>query len=145
MRLTSPEFENGQSIPARFTCDGGDARPDVAFSEPPEGTASLALIVDDPDAPSGLWTHWVVWDIPPQTEAFDGGLPEGAVQGRTSSGMNGWHGPCPPNGTHHYYWRLYALDTVIGLPADRDAAALRDAMKGHILAECSLMGTYSRG
>jgi Raf kinase inhibitor-like YbhB/YbcL family protein len=107
---------------------------------------SFALIVDDPDAPMGTWVHWVVWNIPaPATGIAEGKLPEGAVSGRNSWRRNGWGGPSPPSGTHRYFFKLYALDTVLELPHTTDAAGLERAMKGHVLGQATLMGTYSRG
>jgi Raf kinase inhibitor-like YbhB/YbcL family protein len=143
--LTSPAFENGQPIPPRFTADGADVSPPLEISGIPEGTASLALIMDDPDAPMGTWVHWVVWNIPPGTRRIEEGrLPAGAVQGRNSWGRNAYGGPAPPSGTHRYYFKLYALDSDFDLPAVTDKAALLAAMEGHVLGQAQLMGTYRR-
>lgn len=145
LTLTSPAFEDGQPIPPRFTADGADVSPPLEVSGIPEGTASLALIMDDPDAPMGTWVHWVVWNIPSGTRRIEEGrLPAGAVQGRNSWGRNAYGGPAPPSGTHRYFFKLYALDCELDLSPGADKAALLAAMEGHVLAQAELMGTYSR-
>ncbi len=143
--IASPAFDNGQPIPPRFTADGADISPPLVISGVPEGARSLALIMDDPDAPMGTWVHWVVWNIPPETRRIEeGNLPPGAVEGRNSWGRNAYGGPAPPSGTHRYVFKLYALDGRLDLPDETDKAALLRAMEGHILAQAQLMGTYSR-
>lgn len=153
LTVTSEAFAQGEAIPARYTCSGEDTSPPLAWSAPPQGTLSLALIMDDPDAPAGTWTHWVLYNLPPETTALVEGasaakasrfdLPESAVQGRTSFRRADYGGPCPPSGTHRYFFRVYALDTTIADTA-LDAKGLRAAMDGHVLAQGELMGTFKR-
>jgi Raf kinase inhibitor-like YbhB/YbcL family protein len=145
--LTSPAFSQGEEIPARFTADGADVSPELRIGDPPGGTVTFALIMDDPDAPMGTWVHWVVWNIPGAARSVpEGTLPEGSTEGRNSWGRTGYGGPSPPKGTgvHRYFFKLYALDTRLELPPTADKAALLDAMKGHVLGEAELMGTYTR-
>ena len=145
LKLASPAFAEGKPIPARFARDGPS--PPLAWSGGPPGTKAWALIVDDPDAPRGTWTHWTVWDLP----AAVSGLPEGAdagalggAEGTTSARTTGYHGPDPPSGTHRYFFRLYALSQALGLPAGSDLARVRAALAGKTLAEASLMGTFAK-
>ncbi|MEM4254360.1 MAG: YbhB/YbcL family Raf kinase inhibitor-like protein [Candidatus Woesearchaeota archaeon] len=142
MKLSSPAFADKQGIPSDYTCDGADKIPPLEISDVPANTKSLALVMDDPDAPMGTWDHWVVWNIPPTTKRIDA-EPEG-VSGKNSWGKTGYGGPCPPSGTHRYFFKIYALDTMLDLPAGSNKAALLSAMKGHVIAEASLMGTYQR-
>ncbi len=142
LKLSSPAFADKQGIPSDYTCDGSDRIPPLEISGVPPNAKSLALVMDDPDAPMGTWDHWVVWNIPPATKRIDS-EPEG-TPGKNSWGKTGYGGPCPPSGTHRYYFKLYALDSVLDLPAGSSKAALLSAMRGHILAEASLMGTYQR-
>lgn len=145
MKLSSPSFEDNQVIPAKFTCDGEDLSPELRISEVPEGAKSLALIVDDPDAAGGLWVHWVVWNLPPNTEIIsEGKLPAGATEGTTDFGHAAYGGPCPHQGLHRYFFKLYALDAPLDLPVTTTAAALTRAMQDRILAEAHLVGLYSR-
>jgi Raf kinase inhibitor-like YbhB/YbcL family protein len=145
MSVTSPAFVDRGAIPARHTCDGSDTSPPLAFSGVPAGTHSLALIVDDPDAPVGTWIHWVVWNIPPRIrEITENSVPDTAIQGLNSWKRNNYGGPCPPSGTHRYYFRLYALDTTLNLRSSATRADLEKAMEGHTLAKGELMGTYRR-
>ena len=150
VELTSDAFTHGGAIPAACTCDGENRSPALAWTAPPAGTQSLALIVDDPDAPSGRWVHWVVYQLPPSVrrlpEAFppDAERPDGTRQGRTDFGRTGSGGPCPPSGTHRYRFTLYALDTTLSLGPGATAQALEQAMQGRLLAEATLMGTYRR-
>jgi len=145
LTITSPAFAGKSAIPARYTCDGEDINPALQIGAVPNGAKSLALIVDDPDAPAGTWVHWVVWNIPPQTrEIPENGLPAGAVQGLNDWKRNSYGGPCPPSGTHRYFFRLYALDATLNLAATTSKAALLRAMQGHIIAQGELMGTYRR-
>jgi Raf kinase inhibitor-like YbhB/YbcL family protein len=144
-KLSSPAFAEGQPIPARFTADGSDVSPPLVIAEPPDGTVSLALIMDDPDAPVGTWVHWVAWNIPAETvEIAEGKLPEVALSGRNSWRRTGYGGPSPPSGTHRYFFKLYALSAELELPESTDKAALVRAMEGHTLAQATLMGTYTR-
>jgi Raf kinase inhibitor-like YbhB/YbcL family protein len=145
LTISSPAFANGQPIPERHTADGEDTSPELAISGTPEGTVSFALIMDDPDAPRGTWVHWVVWSIPSTAASLpEGGLPAGAVEGRNSWGRSGYRGPAPPSGTHRYFFKLYALDSDLDLPATTDKNGLLHAMEGRVLARAQVMGTYSR-
>jgi Raf kinase inhibitor-like YbhB/YbcL family protein len=150
MQITSSAFAHGGTIPTRYTCDGPDVSPPLAWSGVPEGTRSLILICDDPDAPMGIWVHWVVINIPPTMTGFQEGASrgtldrQGVVQGMTDFRRANYGGPCPPSGTHRYYFKLYALDTVLGLDATSNKKQVESAMKGHILAEAQLMGRYAR-
>ncbi len=144
MQITSPAFAAGAMIPVKYSCKGESVNPPLAISNVPTGTASLALIVDDPDAPSGTWTHWTVWNIAPTTVTIgENSVPMGAVQGTTSAKNNFYQGPCPPSGTHRYFFKLYALDTMLDLPATADIAALNVGISDHILASAELMGKFS--
>lgn len=148
--LTSPAFQDGEAIPAAYTCDGANRSPELAWSAPPAGTRSLALISDDPDAPAGTWVHWVVYNVPPsvlrlgEALASDPELSDGTRQGVTDFGRTGYGGPCPPSGTHRYFFKLYALDMMLRAPPGVSAESVQTAMKGHILAETQLMGIYRR-
>lgn len=145
LTITSPAFAAGGAIPARYTCDGEDISPPLAIGTIPSGTKSLALIMDDPDAPMGTWVHWVVWNLPPQTrEIQENRLPAGASQGKNSWNRNSYGGPCPPSGTHRYFFKLYALDRGLNLGASAAKRDLERAMEGHTLAWGELMGTYRR-
>jgi Raf kinase inhibitor-like YbhB/YbcL family protein len=146
MKILSSAFQNNQNIPAKYTCDGENINPPLEFAEVPDNAQSLALICDDPDAVVGVWTHWLVWNIDPKTtQIAENNVPSAARQGKTSSGGNVYHGPCPPSGTHRYFFRLFALDTQLDLPAASDRAQLEEAMKGHIIEEAELIGLYQRG
>lgn len=151
MQITSPEFEHGQPIPPGSSCDGEDRSPALAWTDPPEGTKSFVLIMDDPDAPVGTWDHWLLYDIPATSRGLPAGvpaaerLPEGGTHGENSWGRNDYGGPCPPGGTHRYFFKLYALDAVLELPPGTGKKALQKAMAGRVLAEAELMGTYRRG
>ncbi len=145
MKLTSPAFADGERIPDRFTCQGRDLSPALAWTAAPAGTRSLALILDDPDAPRGTFTHWVAWGIAPDAT----GIAEGErapVEGLTDFGRPGYGGPCPPrgHGIHHYGFRLYALDTPSSLPGGAPREALEAAMEGHVLAVAALTGVFDR-
>ena len=148
--LTSEAFRQGEMIPRRYTCDEENISPRLQWSQPPSGTMSFALIADDPDAPRGTFVHWVIFNIPADSRSLDEAvpvaaeLPDGSRQGFNSAGDNGYIGPCPPSGTHRYFFRLYALDTVLDLPAEAGKEELLAAMEGHILAQAELMGRYSR-
>ncbi len=144
-RISSPAFGEGQPIPADYTADGSDVNPPLEIRGVPAGTKSMALIMDDPDAPRGTWVHWVVWNIPADTAMIPAdSVPVGAVQGRNSWGRTAYGGPAPPSGTHRYFFKLYALDTRLDLPPSTDKTGLLAAMKGHVLGEAQTMGTYSR-
>ena len=150
IKLTSSAFKEGAMIPAQYTCDGKDISPPLNWSEFPEGTKSFALICDDPDAPIGTWVHWVVYNIPDNVTAFPENVPpHKSVMGNILQGMTdfrriGYGGPCPPRGTHRYYFKIYALDTMLNLPAGATKRELLRAMEGHILVEGQLMGRYGR-
>lgn len=148
LTLSSPAFVAGGDIPRTFTCDGEDVSPHLTWIGAPAGVRSFALIVDDPDAPRGTFTHWVLYDIPAdRTEIPPGPRAEGiGVAGRNSRGDIGYMGPCPPSGTHRYFFRLYALDVdTLGLTPGAARSAVERAMKGHIIAQAELMGRYRRG
>ncbi len=150
MELKSSAFGYGQPIPTRYTCDGEDISPPLEWTDPPAGTRSFALIMDDPDAPVGVWDHWVLFNIPPETRFLPEGVPpdpdlaQGGRHGRNSWKRLGYGGPCPPGGTHRYFFRLYALDTVLDLSSGATRKDVLRAMGGHILAQAELMGTYRR-
>ena len=149
--VTSPSFQNGGSIPKKFTCDGAGVSPELQWTAPPTATQSLALIADDPDAPVGTWVHWVLFDLSPDTRALAEGLakveqpPTGGRQGRNDFRKLGYNGPCPPTGKpHRYFFRVYALDTKVGLKPGATRQQLDEAMQGHILATAEWMGKYQR-
>lgn len=151
MQLTSTAFKDEDTIPKRYTCDGDNLSPPLAWSELPSGVKSLALIADDPDAPSGTWVHWVIYDIPATLSGLSAGIPtsesvEGVgIQGLNDSRKSGYSGPCPPKGKpHRYYFKLYALDRVLNLAPGIKKGDLEKALQGHILAEGQLMGRYGR-
>ncbi len=145
LKITSPAFAHNSTIPAAFTCDGADSTPPLAIGGVPAKAKSLALIMDDPDAPVGTWVHWVAWNITPQiTEIRENSVPAGAVQGRNSWGRNNYGGPCPPSGTHRYFFKFYALDTTLSLTSAATKAEMIKAMEGHILAQGELIGLYKR-
>jgi Raf kinase inhibitor-like YbhB/YbcL family protein len=144
MKITSSAFQDGANIPSKFTCDGADTSPPLQIADIPSQAKSLALIVDDPDAPGGLFTHWTVWNIPPQTGAVgEGSAPKG-VQGTNDFGKSGYGGPCPPSGTHRYYFKIFALDRALDLPFGAKRGQVDGALKGHVIAQGELMGRYSR-
>lgn len=143
--ITSPSFTEGGAIPKAYTCDGSNTSPQLDWTGIPAGAKSLALIADDPDAPAGTWIHWVLFDLPPDLS----GLPEASsgvgTQGKNSSNKLVYGGPCPPKGSpHRYYFKLYALDTLLNLKAGATKADVEKAMQGHILAQGQLMGKYGR-
>ena len=147
--LTSTAFPEGDAIPVKYTCEGQDVSPPLAWSGVPVGTKSLALIVDDPDAPDPAapkltWVHWVVYNIPPDAEAAKE-LPAGALRGSNDWKRTGYGGPCPPIGRHRYFHKLYALDAVLPDLGAPSKAELEDAMAGHVLAQTELIGTYQKG
>lgn len=145
MQLTSPAFKQNEKIPAKYTCDGANINPPLLFNGVPAAAKSLVLIVDDPDAPGGTWLHWTLWDIRPDTkELAENSVPVGAVEGMTSFGAPGYGGPCPSNGTHHYRFKLYALDKMFDLVHGSTLSQLQSAMNGHILEQTELVGVYSR-
>jgi Raf kinase inhibitor-like YbhB/YbcL family protein len=156
LHLESSAFTAGGEIPARHTCDGADVSPPLTWVDPPQGTKSFALVVDDPDAPDPdaprtVWVHWVVYDIPaearslPEAVRKNADLPKGARMGRNDWGKAAWGGPCPPRGRHRYFHKLYALDVALGDRSALTKKELEAAMKGHVLARVELVGTYERG
>jgi len=151
LSLSSIAFQGGERIPVKYTCEGQDVSPPLTWSEPPQGTQSLTLIVDDPDAPGGAFTHWVLFNIPPDSGELPEAVPtqaqlsSGALQGKNDFGKIGYGGPCPPPGRpHRYCFTLYALDRVLDLKAGVSKKQVLDAMQGHILAQEQLIGTYQR-
>jgi len=148
--ITSTAFSEGSMIPQEYTCDGKDSSPPLAWHGVPDGTKSLALICDDPDAPMGTWVHWVLFGIPAHIEELPAEMPpekitpNGAKHGINDFRRLGYGGPCPPGGTHRYYFKLYALDTETNAEAGITKKELLKKMEGHILAEGQLMGKYSR-
>ena len=152
--LTSPAFAAGGEIPTRYTCEGDDISPPLAWSVLPGGTKSLALIVDDPDAPDPkapkiTWVHWVLYNLPPSADGLPEGVPARALPAGTREGLNDWKrpgygGPCPPIGRHRYFHKLYALDTVLSDLVRPSKVALQRAMQGHILAQAELIGAYAK-
>ena len=144
MKITSSAFQEGTNIPSKFSCDGADTSPPLQISDVPSAAKSLVLIVDDPDPPSGLFTHWTVWNIPPQTSSIAEGSTPNGVQGTSDFGKSGYGGPCPPSGTHRYYFKIFALDRELDLPSGAKRGQLDAAMKGHVIAQGELMGRYSR-
>ncbi len=150
IKIKSTAFEEGGMIPKKYTCDGMDVSPPLTWASVPEGTKSLALICDDPDAPMGTWVHWVLFNLPGDTKELPENIPpqktlaNGVKQGINDFRKIGYGGPCPPGGTHRYYFKLYALGTEINFEAGATKARLLKAMEGHILAEGQLMGKYRR-
>jgi hypothetical protein len=151
MRVTSTAFTPDKRIPVKYTGQGENISPDLFWRDTPEGVVSFALVCDDPDAPAGTWVHWTMWNIPATSTGLAQGVPanaslsDGSVQGVTSAGTSGYHGPMPPRGNaHRYYFRVYALDTMLSLPASANRAQLDAALRGHVLSQGQLMGTYQR-
>ncbi|RUR86101.1 hypothetical protein PCC6912_09260 [Chlorogloeopsis fritschii PCC 6912] len=150
MKLASSVLEENDFIPAKYTCDGADISPALSWDEPPPGTESFALIVDDPDAPRRTFVHWVLYDIPATVRQLSEQiatvktLSNGGVQGKNDFGNLGYGGPCPPSGTHRYFFKLYALDKKLGLQPGATKNQLEAAMEGHILATAELVGRYQR-
>ena len=144
LKITSSAFHEGGNIPSKFTCDESDTSPPLQITGIPSNAKTLALIADDPDAPGGLFTHWLVWNIPAQTNSIaEGSAPKG-VHGTNDFGKSGYGGPCPPSGTHRYYFKIFALDRQLDLPSGAKRGQLDAAMKGHVIAQGELMGRYSR-
>ena len=150
VKVTSSAFEQAGMIPAKYTCDGQDISPPLQWDSIPEGTKSIALISDDPDAPGKTWVHWVMWNIPadarqlPENIPTDKLLADGSMQGITDFQRTGYGGPCPPSGTHRYYFKFYALDTKLDLTNSSTKTDLLNAIQDHILAQGQLMGKYKR-
>ena len=151
LKVHSPSFASGETIPQKHTCDGANVSPMITWSEPPAGTQSIALIADDPDAPGGTWVHWAIFNIPAESSGLTEGvqplpeLPNATRQGVTDFRKVGYGGPCPPPGKpHRYFFKVYALDTMLDLKAGAMKLDLERAMQGHILARGELMGRYAR-
>ncbi len=145
MQISSPEFANEERIPTKHTCDNSDVNPTLNISEVPNNTKTLALIVDDLDAPMGTWTHWLLWNIDPKISSIDeNSIPNNALQGKNDFGKLNWGGPCPDDGEHHYSFKLYALDTELDLHEGSTVKDLENTMLGHILEKAELVGVYSR-
>lgn len=150
IKITSSAFKDGGLIPTKYTCDGADISPPLQWDAVPEGTKSIALICDDPDAPMGTWVHWVLYNLPPDVVELaedvpaDETLPNGAMQGTSDFGRIGYGGPCPPSGTHRYFFKIYLLDTTLDLSPGARKRDLLKAMEGHILAQGQLIGKYKR-
>ena len=150
MKLESTAFEADGLIPSQYTCDGQDISPPLSWDEPPTGTQSFALICDDPDAPLRTFVHWVLYNLPAETRQLPENVPGdpklsgGGVQGKNDFGKLGYGGPCPPRGTHRYFFKLYALDRQLGLESGASKAKVEAAMKGHILGSTEIIGRYAR-
>lgn len=145
MKITSSAFGNNSLIPIKYTCSGDDINPPLEISAVPSATKSLALIVDDPDSPTGTWTHWLVWNIDPTTTEIDeNSIPAGATEGTTSFGQTHYGGPCPGNGEHRYFFKLYALNNNLDLTSPTTQTQLEAAIKDHIIDQGQLMGRYSK-
>nr|MDO8132980.1 YbhB/YbcL family Raf kinase inhibitor-like protein [Candidatus Njordarchaeum guaymaensis] len=140
--MTSPAFENKGSIPSKYTCDGRDVNPPLKIEDIPKETQSLVLIVDDPDAPAGTFDHWIVWNIPPTERIEENSVP--GTEGLNDLRKHSYGGPCPPSGTHRYFFKVYALDTKLSLNPNSRKRDLEKAMTGHILAKGELIGLYRR-
>ena len=151
MVLETKSFPKGADIPRKLTCDGGDVSPQLAWSSAPAETQSFALIADDPDAPSGTFTHWIAYDIPASTHELPEGagksekLPDGGAQGRNDFRKTGYGGPCPPPGKpHRYFFKLFALNSKLNLKSGISRRELEQAMSGHVIAQAEVMGKYAR-
>lgn len=145
MKITSPSFQNGGDIPAKFSHEGGNNNPPLHLEGAPSNAKCLVLIVDDPDAPGGLFTHWLVWNIDPKTsEIAEGGAPKGATEGTNDFGSAGYGGPQPPSGTHRYYFKIFALDQTLNLSAGAKRREVDKAMNGHVIAQGQVIGRYSK-
>jgi Raf kinase inhibitor-like YbhB/YbcL family protein len=144
-KLSSPAFQHDGTIPSKYTCDGSDINPPLKIENVPQTAKSLALIVDDPDAPAGTWVHWVLWNISPSTRDLkENSVPQGADQGLNDFRKRSYGGPCPPSGTHRYFFKVYALDTMLSLGVNTTKSDLEKAMKGRIIAQGELIGLYNR-
>ena len=145
MKISSPEFKNNETIPLMYTCESDNINPELIFSDVPHATKSLVLIVEDPDAEAKPWVHWLVFNIPPAAKGIEeNSIPEGAVEGLCSGNSSGYEGPCPPSGTHHYHFKLYALSKILNISAASDRKAVLKEMHGHVIAEAELVGLYEK-
>lgn len=143
LKITSPAFEHNGNIPAKYTADGEDVNPPLHIEGIPEGTQSIVLIVDDPDAPMGTWDHWIVWNINPTENIEENSVP--GTEGMNDFKKQSYGGPSPPSGTHRYFFKMHALDTKLDLDPNSKKEDVEKAMEGHILAKGELIGLYSRG
>lgn len=145
MKITSKAFENGLLIPEKYTCRGKNVNPPLEFREIPKAAKSLVLVVDDPDAPMGTWSHWIVWNIKPDTGGIaENSMPENSIAGSNDFGKNDYGGPCPPSGTHRYFFRIYALDKRLDLEASANRADLERAMSEHVIDYGELVGLFGK-
>ncbi|MGB9736498.1 MAG: YbhB/YbcL family Raf kinase inhibitor-like protein [bacterium] len=145
LSLTSPDFNQGGFIPSLYTCDGKNVNPQLIIHNVPGKTKSLVLIVEDPDAPAGLWIHWLMWNIDPDVRVIkENSVPSGAIQGMNDFKNYGYGGPCPPWGTHRYFFKLFALDTKLSMSSKASKDDIEKAMKSHVIAKTELMGLYRR-
>ena len=145
MKISSPAFKNNESIPAKFTCSGEGVNPKLDFIDVPTSTKSLALVVDDPDAPGGTFIHWLVWNISPSIASIkENSVPEGTIQGANSINSHSYVAPCPPSGTHRYQFRLYALDIILSLDSSSKISDLEKAIEGHVVERTKIIGLYKK-
>jgi Raf kinase inhibitor-like YbhB/YbcL family protein len=149
MRLSSSAFKDGENIPSRFTCDGENISPALTFEDVPDSALSLVLIMEDPDVPKnlrpdGMWDHWVVFNVPPETPSFEEGVDPPGIVGLSTRNVNSYGGPCPPDGEHRYFFYLYAIDTMLDLPERSTKRQVLDAIDGHVIEKTKLMGKYIR-
>lgn len=145
MIITSTAFGNNQNIPSRYTCDGENINPPLTFSEVPTSAQSLVLVVEDPDAPSGIFIHWVLYNISPTTlQIFENQVPPNSLLGMTDFGEQKYGGPCPPSGTHRYFFKLFALDTSLDIPKGSSKDEIEKAIEGHVLESAEIIGLYKR-
>ena len=145
MKITSPAFEHNTFIPSKYTCDSININPPLKFSDIPLEAKTLLLIVDDPDVPMGTWIHWTIWNISPKTtEISEDSSPREGTEGITSFGRTGYGGPCPPSGTHRYFFKLYALDKTLDLKSNSYVRDIEKAIEGHIIEKAELIGLYRR-
>jgi Raf kinase inhibitor-like YbhB/YbcL family protein len=144
MKISSSAFAENATIPMKYTCQGDNVNPPLHIDNVPQATVSFVLIVDDPDAPMGTWVHWVVWNIAPVSEIHEDSTPQGGRQGLTSAKSHEYSGPCPPSGTHRYFFKVYALDTTLQLDANATKQDVESAMDGHIIERAELIGLYKK-
>ena len=144
LKITSSAFQQGGNIPPKFTCTGSDTSPPLQIAGVPSEAKSLVLIADDPDAPGGVFTHWLVWNIPPQTNSISEGSAPKGVHGTNDFGKSGYKGPCPPPGTHRYSFKVFALDRELDLRSGAKRSQVDAAIKGHVIAQGELVGRYAR-
>jgi Raf kinase inhibitor-like YbhB/YbcL family protein len=142
LSVTSPAFDHGATIPSKYTCEGQNTSPELSIKDIPKEAKSLVLIMDDPDAPGKTFDHWVMWNIPPHETIMENSAP--GVQGKNGRGTNKYIGPCPPSGQHHYYFKVYALDKMLDLPAGSDKSAVEAAMHDHVICSGQLIGLYQK-